>query len=156
MLGTLARKLRVYGFDTRYDQSSKDETLLTQSLEEGRVLLTSDHELFRKSVKKSSQSILLLENSDEDRLVKIFKELKLIPANISPNEARCSVCNGTTRNVGREDVRSLVAGGVLLAHENFHVCTNCGKIYWEGGHWWRLRAFSEKVRERLLNTAGKE
>ena len=45
MLGKIARKLRIFGFDTVYDSNLDDENILNSSNYIGRILLTSDKEL---------------------------------------------------------------------------------------------------------------
>ncbi len=42
MLGSLARKLRIFGFDTLYFKDGGDSELLKLAKSEGRILLTSD------------------------------------------------------------------------------------------------------------------
>ncbi len=45
MLGTLARKLRIFGFDSLYYNHIDDEELLSLCLAMNRILLTSDEVL---------------------------------------------------------------------------------------------------------------
>jgi hypothetical protein len=45
MLGTLAKWLRILGYDTHYDPTLDDHQLVRLARAEDRVLLTRDHEL---------------------------------------------------------------------------------------------------------------
>jgi len=47
MLGSVARKLRIFGFDTLYIAHAHDDEILKTGIEQGRVILTADKELFK-------------------------------------------------------------------------------------------------------------
>ena len=51
MLGSIARKLRVFGFDTLYNAQAHDDEILKIAMEQDRVILTADKE----SVQANSQ-----------------------------------------------------------------------------------------------------
>jgi uncharacterized protein with PIN domain len=74
MHGTLARKLRIFGFDTVHDQLS-DDTLLEIGRRERRVIVTSDRDLHRTAQKNGLNSVLLECENDEDRIFTLFKRL---------------------------------------------------------------------------------
>src|SRR5512145_1052847 len=52
MHGSLARKLRIFGMDTAYSSSISDERILRECSDQRRILLTSDKELFKRSLNK--------------------------------------------------------------------------------------------------------
>jgi len=152
MLGSLARKLRIYSFDTAYAKDTEDEEILRLSAEESRILLTSDRFLASR-VKDPGRVVLLSGSTDLERMVEICSKLQVVP-DLDPDRARCSVCNGEA--VKRVDKEGLsVPAGVLKRKDIFYVCKSCGKIYWEGGHWRRIREFNRKL-HRALQSAGLE
>ena len=51
MLGTLAKWLRLLGYDTAYDNVAADPELARRARSEGRVLLTRDRELSKRSAR---------------------------------------------------------------------------------------------------------
>ena len=51
MLGSIARKLRIFGFDTIYLAHARDDEILKIGIEQDRVILTADKELFKRIVK---------------------------------------------------------------------------------------------------------
>jgi len=55
MLGSLARKLRIYGFDTVYDKDSEDSSMLIAAKTESRTLVTCDKELHKLAVQRNLQ-----------------------------------------------------------------------------------------------------
>ena len=73
MLGKIARKLRIFGFDTVYDSNLDDENILNSSNYVGRIVLTSDKELFNRCKKKRIASILTYKETEIENLVTIFR-----------------------------------------------------------------------------------
>ena len=51
MLGSMARKLRVLGFDTLYIRDINDDDILDIASKQDRVILTCDKELFKRILK---------------------------------------------------------------------------------------------------------
>ncbi|MEM3436938.1 MAG: Mut7-C RNAse domain-containing protein [Nitrososphaerales archaeon] len=147
MLGSLARKLRIYGFDVLYNAEILDENILTIAKDDDRIVLTSDKDLHNKAILNDLKSILLLEDSDENRIVTVFKIIGLKPE-LNPMNSRCPLCNGDIKEVDKNKVRN-VPESVLKKHDHFYSCVRCGKTYWIGSHWLKLKNFSEKVRQRL-------
>ncbi|MCP8310895.1 MAG: Mut7-C RNAse domain-containing protein [Candidatus Methylarchaceae archaeon HK01B] len=148
MLGTLARKLRIYGFDVLYDAESLDEEILAIAKRDGRVILTSDKDLHKRAVSNRLKSIWISGEEDEDRIVTVFKSFGLTPE-LDPESSRCSLCNGEIKEIDKDSLGSRIPERVIEGHDRFYSCVNCGKIYWMGGHWKRLKKLSERVRQRL-------
>ncbi len=68
MLGSLARKLRIFGFDTAYFAEGGDPELEALARRERRVILTSDRRLFAHSAGRGLQAILVEGKTDRARL----------------------------------------------------------------------------------------
>ncbi len=149
MLGSLARKLRIFGYDAMYDPKKGDKEILTLARSEGRTVLTSDRNLFQIATKGKVDCILIIEDGDEERLVTVFRSIRFGAKHLEPQSARCSGCNGEINLVKKEEVADTVPDGVLKNHETFYRCVSCGKVYWIGGHWRRLYELSEKINRRL-------
>ena len=143
MLGTLAVKLRIFGFDTLYDKSSDDSQLLSHALRERRHLVTSDVELFLRTRRRisdaSAKSILITSTSDTGRMIELFAKLGIegIPESFV---SRCSACNGTLHPL----LDRMTREGVKI-----YGCSSCGKEYWKGGHWRKLDKFIRDVNAAL-------
>jgi len=58
---------------------------------------------------------------------------------------RCMVCNRPLREVLPEKIRSKVPPEVLLNFHEFKECPECGRIYWQGGHYRKMMARWEKL-----------
>ncbi|MEM3383740.1 MAG: Mut7-C RNAse domain-containing protein [Nitrososphaerales archaeon] len=147
MLGSLARKLRIYGFDVLYNAEILDENILAIAKNDNRIILTSDRALHEKAILNNLKSVLLSEDNDEDRMVNIFKRVGVRPE-LNPINSRCPLCNGNIEEVDKDNVKN-IPESVLKKHDHFYSCVVCGKIYWVGSHWLRLKKFSEKIIQRL-------
>jgi uncharacterized protein len=133
-LGTLARYLRLLGFDTAYDNRSGDEDLLARAAAEARTLLSRDRGLLRRRV--VTDATLVRGTVPREQLIDLVQRLRL-GGWIRPY-TRCTSCNGVLAPVHRADVAALVAPGTLRDHEKFAACAACGKVYWEGAHHTRI------------------
>jgi len=136
MLGTLAKWLRMLGFDTSYSPPIDDDELLKVAWREGRILLTRDKNVGSfKEVK-----ILNVESDDLDE--QLGEVLKACNLEIKDPMSRCSLCNTLVREVKKEDCAGKVPQGVFERQDKFWFCDKCKKYYWAGSHW-------DKIVERI-------
>ena len=78
MLGKIAKKLRILGFDTIYILSNANDTeILDLLINTKRILLTSDKELFYRSKQNKYNSIFINKNTEIENLITIFSNLKI-------------------------------------------------------------------------------
>ncbi len=133
MLGTLARWLRLLGYDTVYPEASHDDEIATRVEREERVLLTRDRDL----AARSRLSALYVVSDDLD--AQIRQVLTELAPEVGEPMSRCSVCNGVLTEASRETARQAVPAGVWERHERFWRCPSCGRHYWRGTHWERMR-----------------
>ena len=133
MLGTLARWLRVLGFDTVFDTNLDDDEILELAIAEERVIISRDREL---CARKSDS--LFLETIDLDE--QISKVLELHPADEKNLLTRCLDCNLLLYNVPVSDVEPAnVPTEVIDRYEEFWHCEKCNKYYWQGSHYDNMR-----------------
>jgi hypothetical protein len=149
MLGSVARKLRIFGFDTLYIAHARDDEILKTGVEQGRVILTADKELFKRVVKAGARGVLVSGGSDLDDLVHILSKNGVTSVDLDGIGSRCSVCNGLLVERRPEQVKDGVPDKVAEMQSEFYQCAACGKVYWEGGHLRRIRALARSVDSRL-------
>jgi uncharacterized protein with PIN domain len=152
MLGGIARKLRIFGFDTLYMAHAPDDEILKTAIEQGRVILTADKELFKRVVKAGAPGVLVSGAGDVQDLVHILAKNGITSVNLDGIGSRCSVCNWVLERTP-EQVRGGVPGKVAEFQSEFYQCAACGKVYWEGGHLRRIRALAKNVDSRLAASA---
>jgi uncharacterized protein with PIN domain len=129
MLGTLAKWLRVLGYDVIYSTALDDAALARIARAEQRVLLTRDRGLVRR---KGLVSLLVKSDDPWEQLAQVIGELAL-PARAL--FSRCLRCNGKLTAVSGVAVADLVPPYVLATQAAFRRCESCGRIYWRGTHW---------------------
>lgn len=133
MLGTLARWLRLLGYDTAYPVALVDDELVTLAEGEKRVLLTRDKELAAQG--GARVLFVLSDNLDEQ----IRQVLTVLTPEVGEPMSRCSVCNGVLADVARDVARDEVPEGAWRRHDRFWRCPSCGKFYWRGTHWAQMQ-----------------
>lgn len=143
MLGTLAKWLRIMGYDTAYPGALSDSEILRLADVEDRVLLTRDKEL------ASRRTGIVRVRSDDlnEQIREVASALRL---RIVDPLSRCSVCNAVLVPAPESSVEDRVPEGVRNRHHEFWRCPSCGRVYWQGTHW-------NKMVERLndLHLLGK-
>jgi len=91
MLGTLAKWLRIYGFDTLYANSTmSDDKLIIISKKENRCLITRDEELAFRSKKENINVIHFKIKELDEQLTLVLRGLEIDKDKIL---SRCIVCN---------------------------------------------------------------
>jgi len=144
-LGGLARLLRMAGFDTRYDNHFHDDEVERLGVEEGRIVLSRDVELLKRrgithgcyvhALEPWAQLREIVERLDLSRMARPF--------------ALCLLCNAPLQAVDKAQVLDKLPPRVQASHDRFKACPECGRVYWEGSHWQRMRARLLEVLEVL-------
>ena len=145
MLGSLARKLRAFGFDASYYKAGDDTGLLQTALNEGRILLTSDFALASRAASKQVKAILLTQKGDGARIAAIAKACKEDRTSLSRGDPMCSLCGGELERLRKDGLSTDVPPSVLASHRLFFRCLGCGQVYWRGSHWKKLRSLARRL-----------
>jgi Uncharacterized conserved protein len=153
MLGNVARKLRIFGFDTLYVAHADDSEVLKIGVDQDRVILTADKEFFKRIVKARAKGVLVESSSELDDLVHILEKNGITSVQVSGSGSRCSMCNGMLAHMRVEDAKKDLPENVALNHSEFFRCASCGKIYWEGSHIRRIRELARIIESRLANNS---
>jgi uncharacterized protein with PIN domain len=131
MLGKLAVRLRMLGFDATYYHNSEDRFLLQRSKEEGRTLLTRDLQLTKI---KSADAYFVSNKKLKDQLKEVIDKFDL---KISKDQmfTRCSVCNEPLVEKAKAEAKGKVPPRVFTLFNEFAYCPKCDKYYWKGTHY---------------------
>ena len=143
MLGNVAKKMRILGYDAVYSADMPDGQILEQAARSGRTIITRDVELSRRAAKLSVPTIPVAGNVESLVMSEIVRALNITPA-ISGESARCTICNGDTVKIAGEEAGGRVPDGVRERTDLFWECRECRHIYWEGTH---IRNLREAARE---------
>ena len=140
MLGSLARWLRMMGYDTVYDKTLDDPEIAKFARAENRFILTRDKEL-----SKEPGSFLLEKDDLDSQLEATAARFGL---KFSEDRIRCSACNGDLADLAKEEAKGKVPEGAWQVNEKFWKCSKCEKIYWKGTHW---NGIMERLRKLNLS-----
>jgi uncharacterized protein len=150
MLGSIARKLRIFGFDTIYIAHIDDDDILKIAAEQDRIILTCDRDLFKRVVKKRAKGVLLESNNDIENIAHILAKNAVSSLNFNKEYSRCPICNGLMiRKKATEIQDCIVHLRVIESHKDFFQCTVCSKVYWEGSHSTRIIHLAENIDNKI-------
>jgi hypothetical protein len=145
MLGTLAKWLRILGYDTVLDPALDDNQLARLARAEGRVLLTRDRELARR---RGLRVLLVAGESLEDQICQVLTELNLVPDRAY---SRCPICNEPLETLDAAEARAHVPAYVARTQEQFSICPVCRRVYWRGTHWQHMEERLARIRSGTGN-----
>ena len=133
MLGTLARWLRIMGYDAAYQKDRGDEAIIDEARTQDRILLTRDRAL---AARMGENGLYIVSDQLEGQLRQVWKAFGLKP---NLDMTRCTVCNGELEPMEEPLAKAKVPEGVFLLNRDFFQCVSCGKIYWRGTHWLNIK-----------------
>lgn len=129
-LGKLARRLRMMGFDTAYENRLVDREIVDIAVREKRIILTRDRRLlFRRAI---THGYWVRSDDPDTQLREVMQRLDLYQQ-IKPLRF-CLECNGKIEAVDREQVWSSLEPLTRRYYSEFYRCRRCHKVYWEGSH----------------------
>ena len=147
MLGNIAKKLRLMGFDSEYYSDKSDDDILKIIQTQNRILVTKDEELSSRAKKNHGQVILLTKNNESEQFLEIKKHLNIENFSIDVNVTRCTLCNGKLISINKNEILDQIPTKIQDNQEKFWKCKECKKIYWEGTHIMHLQNFIRSLNE---------
>ena len=132
MLGSLARWLRICGYDVDYNVDKEDQELIEIALKGKHILLTRDKALFQRAKKKEINVCYVTGKTITNRLRQVSSELGI---NLTPSITRCPKCNGSLKPTDKNNIKTQIPPKTFKTFHEFWLCTICNSVYWKGGHW---------------------
>ena len=129
-LGTLARHLRLLGFDTAYAAEATDRQLIRTSVSEGRILLTRDVALLKN--RTVTHGHFVRSDLPLEQVTDVVARFQLA-GRLRPY-SRCLACNGVLEPVAKETIADRLPPLTRRYIDTFWTCPDCGKDYWRGAH----------------------
>jgi uncharacterized protein with PIN domain len=140
-LGTLAKYIRMLGFDTLYQNNYKDEEIVRVSLKEKRAILTKDRGILKRS--EVTHGYWIRSTKTNEQIVEVINRFDL--KNQIKELSRCLLCNTLLRKITKEKVIDRIPRKVKEFQNDFYYCENCDKIFWKGSHYTKMKGIIEKI-----------
>ena len=133
MLGSLAKWLRIFGYDTLYpDMITDDDELLDIARVEKCLLISRDKELLIRG-KKLLLDVLEIQTTNLDQ--QLVQVLTHMPIDHTQVLTRCTLCNAPLIIVEKKATKTHVPPKVFETRDQFWYCSICKKYYWMGTHY---------------------
>lgn len=133
-LGTLARKLRLLGFDTFYRNDLDDPEIAEIAGREERIVLTRDIGLLMRGCIKYGRWIR--SQHTDKQIEEVIRRFRLTDR-IKPFSI-CINCSGELAPASKESVKDDVEADTYTYYDEFLRCRSCGQVYWKGSHFKKL------------------
>lgn len=147
MLGTIAKKLRMFGFDTYYYNTIKDDELITSARKEERIIITKDQMMAVKAAKQNIPTIRVLTHAEKEQLIEIAQKMSW--KKITLDSPRCSMCNGMLQKASKQEITGMIPPKVAESVQEFWQCDKCSHIYWVGTHIRNLERLIAEINDTL-------
>lgn len=145
-LGKLARSLRLAGFDVAVIDD--DAKLAQASASGGRVALTRDVGLLKRAIIRWGH--WLRSTDPRVQFVEVLQRFAL-GERVAPF-TRCLQCNTELVRALRGEVIEDIPARVAERNDDFRRCAGCGRVYWRGSHYERLREYLSAAVEQARGT----
>jgi uncharacterized protein with PIN domain/sulfur carrier protein ThiS len=139
-LGKLAKLLRLAGFDCLYQTDYEDAEIINISVKEKRIILTRDKGILKNS--KVTHGCYIQSDRPRAQLKEIILRLQL-ENHIQPF-SRCTMCNGIIHTIDKASIENQLQPLTKKHFSLFYKCESCGRIYWEGSHFDKMKQFIEE------------
>ena len=130
-LGTLAKALRMLGFDTIYEKYLNDSQIASLAKQENRIVLTRDVGLLKHRI--IEHGYWLRSQHTTEQLQEVIKRYGL-SGKLSPFK-RCLSCNTIISSVPKESILHRIPANTRLYFDEFFYCPACDRVYWKGSHY---------------------
>ncbi len=140
-LGKLASLLRLFGFDAAYGNDLEDGELLALSLAQSRILLTRDRGLLKR--RELTHGYFVRSTRPAEQVGEVMRRFDLKGC-IRPFR-RCMTCNELLVPVRKSEVLDRIPPVVAERYDAFSRCPGCGRIFWRGTHWERMKKFADEA-----------
>ena len=146
-LGKLAKSLRLFGFDTLYENNYDDHTIAELSQGENRIVLTRDRNLLKH--KSVAIGYWIRSQFAQEQLIEVVRRFDL--KSKFHFFKRCVECNGLIESVTKTSVLDRLLPKTILYYNDFFQCTDCKRVYWRGSHYEYMQQFIDKI-EQTMNS----
>lgn len=136
----LAKWLRILGYDAAIYRSINIDKMIYLANRERRVMVTRSKKIINRNQKFSR--LFICNTNHLEQLQEMLSYIRLDEKTLF---SHCTECNVALDEISREKVTELVPKTVLEEFYNFWICRRCGRIYWRGSHYHKMRDQLRKI-----------
>lgn len=136
----LAKWLRLLGYDSKVIKSVSLLNLIRIAKKEKRVIITRSKEVLKHPVEFAR--IFIHSDQLEAQLEELKPFLKYHPEAVF---TRCPEDNDLLHAIDKEKILELIPPKVAQLHDSFKICHKCGRVYWQGTHYEKIKRVLEKI-----------
>ena len=141
MLGTLAKWLRIIGYDTLFNAQWDENDLVKIMESEDRLVLTRNYSLAEKL--PAELCLFVTSQKLKVQFAQVVRQFNL--DTVHNLFSICTVCNSKVVQIAKEKVAHLVPPYIFENHELFLQCPDCGRVYWQGSHYNNVRQWIKEA-----------
>lgn len=138
----VARNLRIIGIDTTMVPDMRLVEIGKVAASQERILVTRNRELLKCNAVIHGH--LLRSENHVMQLKQVVKRYRLKPQ-LKPF-TRCISCNGDLKAISKQSIFDRLEPLTQKYFNTFKLCSDCGKIFWQGSHYKQLRQLVDGVR----------
>jgi uncharacterized protein with PIN domain len=142
-LGGLARWLRAAGYEARVDEAVPGHRLPDEALRRGEALLTTEAEVLERRIVVNGDLVVVWVPSAltmREQLRMVMRDLDL-----GLRDSRCMSCGGALVATPKEDVAPRIPPRTAKWLDEYFVCSECDRLFWQGTHWQRIARTLKEV-----------
>jgi uncharacterized protein len=140
-LGKLARLLRRFGFDASYRNPAADEEIVRGARREKRIILTRDRGLLKR--RAVTHGYLVRSTRPQEQLAEVLRRFDC--SGQARMFTRCIECNRPLTRIDAQEAAARVPAVVAALYSDFSTCEECGRVFWRGSHWERMKKLAAEV-----------
>lgn len=144
-LGSLAKYLRMLGFDVLYKNNFSREEIIEKSINDSRTILTRDRELLKNN--RITHGYWIRAEDAEHQIMEVILRFDL-GKNIK-EFVRCLECNNILEPIEKDKIVGRLPPKVKQQQNEFWYCGNCDKIYWKGTHYDKMLKLIERIKDAI-------
>ncbi len=141
-LGSLAKYLRMLGFDVQYKNNFTDDEIIEISSKEKRAILTKDRGLLKNN--RITHGYWIRKAGLEEQVKEVITRFDL--KDEIKEFFRCLECNHILGAIEKEKIKGRVPPKVIERLNEFWYCKHCDKVYWKGSHYEKMLKFIERIK----------
>lgn len=140
-LGTLAKYLRMLGFDSLFENNYNDKQIIDIAKKQKRIILSRDKALLKSS--SVTHGYFVYATNPKEQIIEIINRLDLFKQ--AKPLTRCLICNRKITTVKKETILKKLPLATERYFDDFFECHHCKKIFWRGSHYQRMKSFVNEI-----------